>query len=99
MNAWCLHMRGSDELENKKVLPSLRLPAAFPGHTIPLSCFRCHRVVPIRSNGERKKWGGKKRKKKSKSSFSDFITRVNQATKVLSSLSFRESMERHGGRD
>lgn len=64
MNAWCLHMRGSDELENKKVLPSLRLPAAFPGHTIPLSCFRCHRVVPIRSNGERKKWGGKKKEKK-----------------------------------
>lgn len=64
MNAWCLHMRGSDELENKKVLPSLRLPAAFPGHTIPLSCFRCHRVVPIRSNGERKKWGGGGRRKK-----------------------------------
>lgn len=34
-------------------------------------------------------------KKKSESSFSDFITRANQATKVLSSLSFRESMERH----
>lgn len=94
MNAWCLHMRGSDELENKKVLPLLRLPAAFPGHTIPLSCFRCHRVLPIRSNEEREKNGGRK-KKKSESSFSDFITRANQATKVLSSLSFRESMERH----
>ena len=76
MNAWCLHMRGSDELENKKVLPLLRLPAAFPGHTIPLSCFRCHRVLPIRSNEERERKMEEREKKKNRKVHSPILSLV-----------------------